>query len=620
MKKSPFFFLFILISLLGITQVKADTIHIQMPGGIQNICASSGFNTYIFHKPFVYGSTIWRVENVIVGSGDSLIYTPTTIGSILIFCTWSGNGEGCVLDLYPSAPSHALLQGSNINNDTVFMCGPTVTIGFQLNGYLTNESVVGDFHWGKIGDINFLPTENPVTITDPGVYFNYKENICGITIDTFNVIQLPYTAPILSDTIFCNQTSNTTFDAGPGWTSYLWSTGANSQAITPTITTDGVHNYTLTVNNVCGTFNSSATIEVQHFPLPGFPIPFGPYCNDTTLIVNPNPNYVYDSYTWSTGTTGQFIYVNDDLSWHCTVTKGDCSATSSRTVRFYEEPLKPEVCVVTVDAGVSKNKIVWTSDNEPYSGHYEYNMIESYNIYKLVNNWMLIGTVQATDDHVFTDMSSNPSTQSAMYKITSVDDCGNESEKSYYHKTILLLANQGAYPGQIPLNWNQYEDESDQFMVSQYYIYRGPSMNQLSLYDSVPRLMTSYIDIGVYSQTFYQIVVVKEGGCDPSPANSGKGTKNITNGLIMSNVTQIGLGIEENKIDVTIYPNPSNNGIFKIKGENITSIEVYNAIGQQIITTTDYNSTLDLSNQSNGIYYAKISTEKGNVVKKLVKQ
>jgi len=223
-------------------------------------------------------------------------------------------------------------------------------------------------------------------------------------------------------------------------------------------------------------------------------------------------------------------------------------------------------------------------------------------------------------NHVFTDMSSNPPTQSAMYKITSVDGCGNESEKSFYHKTILLLANQGAYPGQIPLNWNQYQDESGLFEVSQYYIYRGPSMGQLSLYDSVPGMMTSYIDTGIYTQTFYQIVVFKAGGCDPTPANLGKGSKSITDGLIMSNVTQIGVGIAENQIEITINPNPSNTGIFTIKGENITNVEVYNTIGQRLPTQLQNGATIDLSSYANGIYYAKISTEKGDIEKKLVKQ
>jgi trimeric autotransporter adhesin len=345
------------------------------------------------------------------------------------------------------------------------MCGPTVNVTFSFNG-----GIGGDFYWRRLDNINWISTDATVTITDPGAYINIKENICGFTRNTFNVVALPFAAPLLSDTIFCNQTSNKTFDAGTGWSSISWSTGETTQTITPIITTDGVHNYTLTVSNVCGTYNSGASIEVQHFPNPGFPINVGPYC-DTTFIIDPNYTYEYDSYTWSTGDTTRFIYVNDDLSWTVTVTQGGCSKSASRTLRFYEQPLIPEVCVVTVDASMVKNKIVWSSDIEPDAQDPEYKTIEAYNIYKLINDWVLIGTVQATDDHVFTDMSSNPPTQSAMYKITSVDACGSESEKSYYHKTILLLANQGAYPGQISLNWNHYEDESNQFVVSQYYIY-----------------------------------------------------------------------------------------------------------------------------------------------------
>jgi hypothetical protein len=625
MKKLQFFFMLVLISLLGVTQVKADTIHVYLPSGNLNVCESNGFDTFIIHKPLGFASTVWFVNATIVGSGDSITWTPTTMGDHAIGAIWNSNTIVVGISLYPSAPSHAAISvhngpGTMINNN-VYMCSNQVTLSFQFNG-----GIDGAFHWGRIGDINYLPTENPVTITDPGIYFNYKENICGITIDTFNVIQLPFSAPILSDTIFCNQNSNTTFDAGTGWSSISWSTGESTQSITPVITTDGVHNYTLTVTNVCGTYNSSATIEVQHFPNPGFPIPIGPYCNDTTLIVNPNPNYVYDTYTWSTGDTTQFIYVNDDLSWTCTVTQGGCSKSSSRSVRFYEEPTTPEVCVVTVDASMLKNKIVWSSDEEPDAGDPEYKMIESYNIYKLINTWTLIGTVPVDSNHVFTDMSSNPPTQSAMYKITSVDGCGNESEKSPYHRTILLLANQGAYPGQIPLSWNHYVDESGSFVVSQYYIYKGPSMSQLSLWDSVPGIMNSYIDTGIYAQTFYQIVATKDGGCNFAPAmvmtpgKGGNSPKSIQDGMIFSNPTSSQVGITENKIDVTIYPNPSSNGIFTVKGENITLIQVYNTVGQLILSTTENNTSINLSSYSDGIYYAKITNNLGSTSKKLVKQ
>ncbi len=620
MKKLQFFVLFVLISLLACVnnQVKADTTYVQMPAGIQNFCQADGFDTFIFYKSAGFGPTVWLVNGSIVASGDTYTFNPTTTGTHSVSCIWSGLEDNCGLELYATPPSPVSFIVSGPGNidasqENMYMCGPEISIGFYGTG-----GVGGNFYWRRLDNINWVSTSIPVIISDPGVYIHINENICGFTRDTFNVIQLPFSTPILSDTIFCNQNSNTTFDAGTGWTTYTWSTGESTQSITPTITTDGVHNYTLTVTNLCGTYNSGASIEVQNFPLPGFPINVGPYC-DTTFIIDPNYTYEYDTYLWSTGATTRTIQVNDDLSWTCTVTQGGCSANSSRTLRFYEEPTTPEVCVVTVDASMIKNKIVWSSDEEPDAQDPEYKMIESYNIYKLINTWTLIGNVLVGDDHVFTDMSSNPPTQSAMYKITSVDGCGNESEKSYYHKTILLSANQGAYPGQIPLAWNHYEDESGQFEVSQYYIYRGPSMSQLSLYDSVPGLMSSYIDTGVYSQTFYQIVVKKEGGCDPTPANLGKGTKSITDGLIMSNVTQTAVGIAENQMKITIYPNPSRSGIFKIEGENIANVHVYNTIGQRLPRQLQNGAIIDLSSYANGIYYAKIATNRGTIIKKLMK-
>lgn len=394
----------------------------------------------------------------------------------------------------------------------------------------------------------------------------------------------------------------------------------STQSITPIITTDGVHNYTLTVSNVCGTYNSGASIEVQNYPSPSFTVSVGPFCGDTTLVVDPNYNYEYESYLWSTGDTSRAIYVNDDMYFSCTVTEGGCSEHVSKTVRFYETPETPEICVVTVDSSMVKNQVIWSSDLEPSLYDPEYKTVESYNIYKLTSEWTLIGNVSADSEHVFVDVASTPPTQSAMYRISAVDECGTESEKSAYHRTILLLANQGAYPGQIPLSWNHYEDESGEFTPSQYYIYRGPDMSQLTLWDSVPGAMNSYVDTGIYSQTYYQIVAIREGGCNSAPAMSspGKSGKSIEDGMIFSNKTSSQTGIaKNNKIDVSIYPNPSVSGIFTVKGEGIKVIQVYNTMGQLILSTKNTES-IDLSNYCSGVYYAKISNDLGSTNQKIV--
>ena len=82
------------------------------------------------------------------------------------------------------------------------------------------------------------------------------------------------------------------------------------------------------------------------------------------------------------------------------------------------------------------------------------------------------------------------------------------------------------------------------------------------------------------------------------------------------------LGIIENSFStaVTIYPNPSN-GQFTVKSNNIiTAIEVYNVIGEKVFSIHNPQSEIDLSNQTNGIYFMKIYDERTILIKKIVIQ
>ena len=76
---------------------------------------------------------------------------------------------------------------------------------------------------------------------------------------------------------------------------------------------------------------------------------------------------------------------------------------------------------------------------------------------------------------------------------------------------------------------------------------------------------------------------------------------------------------------VVVYPNPSN-GIFKINLGNLEPItlDVYDVAGKKIITEKDiiisnFESNLDLSNASNGIYFIKITTESTTFTKRIIK-
>jgi len=78
-------------------------------------------------------------------------------------------------------------------------------------------------------------------------------------------------------------------------------------------------------------------------------------------------------------------------------------------------------------------------------------------------------------------------------------------------------------------------------------------------------------------------------------------------------------GVNDPELDkqYQVYPNPST-GIIKISGDQITGIQVLNHAGALIGQAP--SQTIDLTDQPDGIYYLKITTDKGVVTKKVVKK
>ncbi len=83
------------------------------------------------------------------------------------------------------------------------------------------------------------------------------------------------------------------------------------------------------------------------------------------------------------------------------------------------------------------------------------------------------------------------------------------------------------------------------------------------------------------------------------------------------NFTVIAGVSNNNASTVNVYPNPFT-GLLNIDGANNVKVTIYSITGVQV---ADYNNftgnTIDLSKQSNGIYFVKISTDKNEVTKRV---
>jgi len=263
-----------------------------------------------------------------------------------------------------------------------------------------------------------------------------------------------------------------------------------------------------------------------------------------------------------------------------------------------------QICVATVDYTLGKTKLIWEKTENVG--------IESYNIYKKVsitNDYNLIGTVPISNEPEFIDMTSNPSSQAYTYKITAVDTCGGESEMSPYHKSIFIVHSE--YQGSHSVSISEYEDESGNYIPSQYYLLEdttGTGSN-FRIIDST--IYTLFTNVNPFPGADYLVGISQPFGC-------GNTKNRSTDNLILSNKLDILVNIEDfEQPKVSIHPNPSS-GIFHIDGD-YDRVEIFNSIGQQVLLTE--TRTIDLSSFEKGVYFAKFKNAYGpSIVKKIVLQ
>lgn len=161
----------------------------------------------------------------------------------------------------------------------------------------------------------------------------------------------------------CNG-SSTTFDAGAGFSTYQWSTGATSQTINAT--TGGT--YTVTVSNVFGcTATTTESLTVNQNPAPAISGNTD-ICQGQSTTIGPGPGYT--NYTWSTGANTQTISVSTAGNYTVTVTDANgCTGTTSAVINVNSLPSPavsgpPSVCAgtaVTYDAGAGYALYQWNT-------------------------------------------------------------------------------------------------------------------------------------------------------------------------------------------------------------------------------------------------------------------
>ena len=71
----------------------------------------------------------------------------------------------------------------------------------------------------------------------------------------------------------------------------------------------------------------------------------------------------------------------------------------------------------------------------------------------------------------------------------------------------------------------------------------------------------------------------------------------------------------------TIYPNPASDQLY-ITSENyvIENVTIYSALGKKVIELENFDTSIDVSYLSEGMYFIEVSTSKGKSVQKFIKE
>jgi|GEM_PF-1506489 len=326
---------------------------------------------------------------------------------------------------------------------------------------------------------------------------------------------------------------------------------------------------------------------------------------------------VANSFSWSNNNAFEDNFNLTPADYTITVESGPslftgnmCYSVKTMTVG-YRAPVLQSICMVTVDTTTSTNIVVWE--------RVETFGIDHYNIYRenaVAGNFMLIDTVQATNESLFNDVVASPLDRSWRYKISAVNDCSVEGPISNPHKTIHLNSIVNQSNGSNDIFWDDYEGLTElEYIVWRHSdqagwepLFPGVAFGT-SVYNDMPPAGYTGIDYYVDMDITYPCTAEKAQDFNSARSNKEKGQFSPGEGTGDSNND-----IEElvgNAI-IGVYPNPFTD-LLTVHIEEATSvieITVYSVDGQLQYVGSFENGTssVDLKHLKAGMYLIQLGT------------
>jgi uncharacterized repeat protein (TIGR01451 family) len=209
------------------------------PGGNTTLTSSAGT------------SYQWSLNGSPIGSATSQSYVANAAGNYAVAVT---NGSGCSGTSAPFAVSQAPLA-----TPTITAGGPTT---FCASGSVTlTSSAAATYQWL----LNGSPTGNTAQSINATISGSYSVTVtsgsCSATSSPISVTVNPNPTVAITGPASVCAGGSATLDAGPGFATYAWSNGANTQSITVSPASPTTYSVTVTSNGCSASASKTITIS-----------------------------------------------------------------------------------------------------------------------------------------------------------------------------------------------------------------------------------------------------------------------------------------------------------------------------------------------------------------------
>ena len=372
------------------------------------------------------------------GSGSEVAQPFCTPGTYYIVVEGRNNNQGTFTLTVQEDPG--LVVAANAGPNVAVCTGLGVTIGAQLPVTPASGGQPGyTYNW--VPNAFIVNAADSITTAYPSTTTQYILEVTDalgcIDRDTTIVTVNPGPAIALGPNQTVCPGTNVTFDAGPGFSTYFWSTGSFTQ----TVNVNQPGSYIAVATDLNGCLGRD-TVQLLHFPAPY--VNLGPdtaICVGANILLDAGAGYV--GYNWSTSVGTQTITATTGGNYHVTIT--DANGCQERdTVLIGVNPLPTPALPAAVSICPGDQAIL-----NPGAGFLNYNWTNGSN-----NQIVITGSIGPYTVTV-TDVNGCENTASTSVSTTNAPANFNVTAPSNFicqGQTLTLDA--GASPAITSYFWN----------------------------------------------------------------------------------------------------------------------------------------------------------------------